>query len=144
MPVIPHDLAAVTRGHAALLGLVNAQRQQLGLAALAGDARLAAAAIGQAFDCASRNLLTHAGSDGSASADRIARMGLDFAAEGETAAEGQLTPEDAVSAWMQSPEHRAILTGDFRLFGAAFADRDDAGRLTRYWIADFATPAPAS
>ena len=133
-----YDLAAQGRCEQALVGLVNYQRHQAGLPPLIPDARLGAAAIGQAADCATRGALDHRGADGTWPADRLRRMAVADVADAEDAAAGQVTPEQTVADWMASPGHRAAILGDSTHFGAGFCDRVEGGTLTRFWIADFA------
>jgi uncharacterized protein YkwD len=126
----PHDF---------LLALHNDARRAAGAGPLRPDARLSAAALGQARDCARRRVLTHYGSDGSGVGTRATRQGYAWSWVGENAAEGQRDAWAAVRGWMGSAGHRRnILNREFVDVGAAFAD---AGDGTRYWVVAFGRPA---
>lgn len=54
---------------------------------------------------------------------------------GENIADGQHTPTAVVSAWMNSPEHRAnIMNIEYRLLGVGFARSQDG---TEWWVQHF-------
>lgn len=149
-PTVPPSSTGDPQGLSArLLDAQNAERIRAGLPALVFDARLAAAALVQARDCARRDVLTHQGFDGSTSGQRIDRTGYSWSRASENAAQqpkappgwpgvDPRTPEWAVSGWMQSPGHRANLLGPYVHAGGAFADAING---TRYWVCDYATPS---
>lgn len=140
----PEQFAAV---NARMVSLHNDERSRNGLAPLSPDGRLAMAALLQARDCARRNLLTHTGSDGSDSGQRLTRAGYAWSRAAENAAQqpqapagwpGDVrTPEWAMDGWMQSPGHRANILGPYTQMGAGWADAADG---TRYWVVDFGSP----
>lgn len=121
-----------------VFALTNAERQKVGLKALAWDTRIAAAAQKFAEDMKARNYYSHTGQDGSLPWDRMAREGYRGAAMGENIARGFTTPSMAVSAWMGSPGHRA------NILNAAY-DATGVGQAGTIWVQDFGgggTPAP--
>lgn len=147
-PTANPTAAEFAKANAELVELHNAERSRAGLAGLAPDGRLASAALGQARDCAGRDLLTHTGSDGSDCGTRIARAGYGFTRCAENAARqpqappgwpgGDVrTPGRAMAGWMDSPGHRANVLGPYARMGAGWADSADG---TRYWVVDFASP----
>ncbi len=95
-----------------VLRLVNAEREKEGLSPLkyysqgqsAGDIR--ATEIETLFD--------HTRPDGTSCFTALDQLHIHYWAAGENIAMGHRTPEDVVTAWMNSPGHRAnILNNDF-------------------------------
>jgi uncharacterized protein YkwD len=82
-------------------------------------------------------MISHTGTDGSAPADRIRRVGYGPGRTGENCAEGQWTVGEVMKGWMKSPGHRANILARYTEMGAAWA-RDDQGTI--YWCVDFGTP----
>jgi uncharacterized protein YkwD len=110
---------------AATLCLINVQRTQNGLAALAANSVLQSAALEHSQDMVNNNFFSHDSSSGEDFEDRILRFNyappnVQWVA-GENIAWGTLslsTPDSIVVSWMNSPEHRAnILSGDFKELG---------------------------
>ena len=117
---------------------INAERRRYGLVALGLDSRLNAAAQNHANDMAARNRMTHTGSDGSNGGTRITRAGYRWSSWGENVAYGYTTARSVVSAWLQSPPHRAnMLNGGFRHMGLGVAR---AANGTMYWCLVLASP----
>lgn len=108
-----------------LLAAVNAARGAEGLAPLAANARLDAAACRQAKDLGGRALhdvesLSHQGGDGSTLGDRLRDAGYAFRAAAENLAAGVADPDETVRLWLASEGHRRnILTPGFREAGIA-------------------------
>lgn len=121
---------------AAMIDLMNTARRQNGLAALAADARLAAAAAKHARWMADHRTLSHGETGGGSFVDRIAAEGFRPGSVAENIAEGQATAEAAFAAWMASPGHRANILGRYASVGTGSAN-DGLG--TMYWCADFGT-----
>jgi uncharacterized protein YkwD len=108
--------------------------------ALKPSAVLASAAAAHARDMAEHAELTHAGSDGSKPADRIARAGYEWRASGENVASGQRDAGAVVAAWLKSPGHCAnIMEPNFTEMGVAFVQVPGANPNI-YWAQSFATP----
>ena len=113
-----------------VIDLTNAERAKQGLASLKANAELNRAADEHAEDMATQDYFSHTGLDGSSPGDRMADEGYQTRAWGENIAWGQKTPEAVVSAWMNSPGHRAnILNGNFTEIGVGFDDD--------YWVQNF-------
>jgi uncharacterized protein YkwD len=113
-----------------VLGMVNNARRNAGLAPVAWDARVAAAAQTHSVDMAAINRLTHAGSDGSDAGDRLVRAGFEWRAWGENVAAGQSSVQSAFDAWMGSAGHRARILDSFTVIGLGAA-KGSSG--TMYW-----------
>ena len=102
--------------------LVNAQRAAHGLAPLRPNRRLRLAAEAHGADMVSHSFFAHVSPFSGAITDRARRAGYlagtrDWSLGEDIAwGEGDLsTPESIVTAWMNSPAHRAvILDGEFR------------------------------
>ena len=93
-----------------------------------------------AGDMAHYNYFGHTGRDGSNPADRVLRAGYQYRATGENIAAGQMKPEDAMAAWIKSPDHCAnLMNSAFTEMGVAFAvdPRSDMGV---YWTQTFGRP----
>ena len=100
---------------------------------------LAAASRLHAEDMARNNYFSHSGRDGSDPAQRVERAGYKYRSTGENIAAGQMNPEDAVAAWIKSPEHCAnVMNPAFTEMGVAYAvdSRSDMGV---YWTQVFGT-----
>ena len=118
----PEALGAVAE---AALCLLNGERADHGLAPLAPNDSLRAAAAAYAQDLVAGSYFSHTGRDGSDVYDRIERAGyLERAggwALGENLAWGTgvlATPASIMQAWMNSPGHRAnILNPSYREIG---------------------------
>jgi uncharacterized protein YkwD len=109
----------------ATLCLLNGERADRGLAPLAPNGRLAAAATAYAQDLVAGSYFSHTGRDGSGVADRIERSGYLPRGAGWMLGEnlawgtgGLATPGAIMQAWMNSPGHREnVLNPGFREIG---------------------------
>jgi uncharacterized protein YkwD len=143
-PALDADAAAIR-----VLDLVNAARAQArrcgrddyaAAEPLTLDAALGRAAAEHASDMARRGELTHRGSDGSTSGERITRAGYAWRAAGENVAAGQRDADAVVAAWLASPGHCATLMGPyFTQMGVAFALAPSQNPEI-YWAQEFAAP----
>jgi uncharacterized protein YkwD len=119
---VPGSLGAVAE---ATLCLLNGERADHGLAPLAGNERLGAAASAYAQDLVAGSYFSHTGRDGSGVRERIERAGYLPADRGWRIGEnlawgtGALAlPGAIVQAWMNSPGHREnILNPSYREVG---------------------------
>ena len=103
-----------------VLDLVNAERANYGLQPLVmGDAKLTAAAQHRAEEIATVN--SHVRPNGSKWYTVLSEYGVTDAAAGENAAWGSVSPEEVVTAWMNSEGHRAnILDPEARAMGVGY------------------------
>lgn len=122
---------AVDAAAQALFSAVNAERSRVGLPALAWSAGATAAAQGHAADIASRDRLTHTGSDGSNAGTRLQRAGVAPTAWAENIAAGYRDAAEVAAAWMASPGHRANMVGNYRYAGIGVAASASG---TPYWV----------
>ncbi|MFB6616120.1 CAP domain-containing protein [Streptomyces sp. NPDC056367] len=118
---------------AAVLALVNQERAMAGCGPVRANPPLAT--IAQAFskDMATRGFFDHTDPDGLGPWDRAAKAGVGGLG-GENIARGQGDAQSVMTAWMNSPGHKAnILNCEFRTLGvgAYFADGGP------WWTQDF-------
>ena len=120
-----------------VVNLVNQERSKAGCGPLKVDSRLITAARGHSKDMATRGYFSHTTPEGVTSSQRVTRAGYRWQLVGENIAAGQTTPAAVMTAWMNSPGHRAnILNCKFRDIGVGVAT-NGAGR--RYWTQNFGT-----
>lgn len=120
----------------ATICLVNQQREQAGLAPLVGEVHLQTAAEQKATDMAQNQYFDHTSPSGVTFAQRLLSCGYVPADTGYSVGENlawgtnsDATPANIVTAWMNSPEHRA------NILDASFQDTG---------LAVYPAPAPAS
>jgi uncharacterized protein YkwD len=129
----PAAPAGATADEAAVLQLVNVQRSAAGCRALTWDARLTALARAHSADMRGRHFFDHSNPDGLSPFDRAAAAGI-TTMRAENIAMGQPTPAAVMTAWMNSPGHRAnILDCSLRTLGVGVAD----GAGGPWWTQDF-------
>lgn len=112
--------------------LTNQQRVQQGLLPLALNLTLNDVAEKHSQDMATRNYFSHQGLDGSQPWDRMRADGYSYSRAAENIAFGQPTPQEVVTAWMNSPGHRQnILDPNLKDIGV--------GYYNGYWTQNFGT-----
>jgi len=89
---------------------VNAVRQAAGAPPVALNAELTAAAATHSRDMSVQNRPWHFGSDGSSPLDRVRRVGYRGELLGENISETYETELETLSAWLESPDQRDIIT----------------------------------
>lgn len=128
---ISADLAASYENQ--VIELTNAQRAAVGCRPLHLDARLQAAAIAHSVDMRERGYFAHNTPDGVTPWTRMADAGY-TTPSAENIAMGQATPQDVVTAWMNSPGHRAnILSCSSKAIGVGV----QFGPGGPWWTQDF-------
>lgn len=116
-----------------VLSQINATRAANGCGPVAANPQLTAAAARHANDVLENGAVGHTGSDGSSVVQRVTDAGYaPYAAVGEvvfwgTGSSG--SPAAAVTWWMNSPGHRAIIT-DCELTDAGFSAVRGGNKLT--------------
>jgi len=140
------DPAAVARRVLELVNAARAESRRCGrdrfepVAPLAMATALTAAASLHSLDMAARGELSHDGSDGSDSGERITRAGYTWQVSGENVASGQQDADSVVAAWLTSPGHCATLMDPrFTETGVAFALAPGKNPAV-YWAQEFAAP----
>ncbi|KAK9760335.1 hypothetical protein K7432_015751 [Basidiobolus ranarum] len=117
-----------------LLGLVNQERQKVGVPALSIDPRLMVAATRHTLYQAAVQRMTHDEPNRSLG-QRISETGYPWSNIGENVAAGFGDEVSVMNAWMNSPEHRSnILNPIFTQIGVAYDSRGS------YWTQEFGRP----
>ncbi|MDQ0169217.1 CAP domain-containing protein [Paenibacillus tundrae] len=110
--------------------LVNAERAKAGLNALTSDALLDKVAVAKAKDMSDNNYFAHQSPTYGSPFDMMKQFGVTYSYAGENIAQGQKTPQEVVTAWMNSEGHRAnILNKNFTQIGV--------GYYNGYWAQEF-------
>ena len=113
-----------------LLDIINTERANRKLNKLMEIPSLSCAAQNHSNDIGTRKACTHTGRDGSSFVTRVKRCGYNLTSGGEIVACGQTSPRAAVTAWLNSSGHRAImLDPGQKYFGA--------GWKNNYWTVVF-------
>ncbi|UPK41853.1 serine protease [Paenibacillus pabuli] len=115
---------------AQVVKLVNAERAKAGLGALASDALLDKVAVAKVKDMSNNNYFDHQSPTYGSPFDMMKQFGVTYSYAGENIAKGQKTPQEVVTAWMNSEGHRAnILSKNFTKIGV--------GYYNGYWAQEF-------
>jgi uncharacterized protein YkwD len=124
----------------AVLSEINATRAANGCGPVVANPQLTASAARQANDMLANGVQGHTGSDGSSFVQRVTDAGYtSYADLGEVVywGTGSLgNPATAVTSWMNSPGHRAIIT-DCGLTEAGFSAVSNGDKMTA--AGDFGT-----
>ena len=113
--------------------LTNVERENRGVPPLQWDNILGAAARAHTEDMVRNNFFSHTGSDHSNVGQRLTRAGFTWSRVAENIADGQQSPEEVISTWMNSPGHRAnILDPALTHIGVGFT--------ANKWTQKFGTP----
>ncbi|MFF0023068.1 CAP domain-containing protein [Streptomyces sp. NPDC005496] len=133
-PATPAGKVAETQKQ--VLKLVNQERRAAGCRPLVPNRSLSRAAQAYTSVMARAGVLSHTGPDGSTISTRAKKVGYEFSSLGENIARGQRSPQQVMSAWMNSSGHRRnILNCTFRDIGIGFV----ADRNGPWWTQDFGT-----
>jgi uncharacterized YkwD family protein len=104
-----------------VIDLTNAQRRQNGLPALKADSQLSSVAQRKAIDMQQNHYFSHTSPTYGSPFDMMRDFGVTYRSAGENIAQGQRTPQEVVTAWMNSPGHRAnILNRNYTNIGVGF------------------------
>ncbi|NRD78247.1 SCP-like extracellular protein [Bacillus sp. BRMEA1] len=104
-----------------VINLTNAQRSQNGLPALKADSQLSSVAQRKAIDMQQNHYFSHTSPTYGSPFDMMRDFGVTYRSAGENIAQGQRTPQEVVTAWMNSPGHRAnILNRNYTNIGVGF------------------------
>jgi uncharacterized protein YkwD len=122
-----------------VIALINTERANASLPALAESGSLATAARGHSVDMAVNNFMSHTGSNGSLLSDRLAAVGYSASAWAENVAAGYGTPADVIAGWMGSTGHRENILGPYTQIGVGYA-YCSGSQYGSYWTVDFGSP----
>lgn len=124
----PAPATAIANAPISLTGILNAtnaERVNVGLLPLANNSRLNIVATKRLDDMFTNQYFSHDAPDGTTYVDLIENVGYPYSRIGENIALGDFsTSAGIVTAWMNSPGHRAnMLNGNYTEIGVAVAKR---------------------
>ncbi|MFF3321002.1 CAP domain-containing protein [Streptomyces sp. NPDC002889] len=132
-PAAPTTPSAETTAEAAVLKLVNDEREKVGCSPVKADPGLAKLADAFSVDMAERGFFDHTNPDGATPWDRAAKAGVTNLG-GENIARGQADAAAVMDAWMNSEGHRQnILNCDYKTLGVGVFMGDGGP----WWTQDF-------
>jgi uncharacterized YkwD family protein len=110
--------------------LVNQERAKAGLGALESDSSLSAMALDKAKDMYNNHYFDHTSPTYGSPFDMMNSYGIRYSYAGENIAMGQRTPEEVMTAWMNSSGHRQnILNANYTKIGVAYYNGE--------WVQEF-------
>lgn len=116
----PGDDKAFALDPATAQQLINAYRTQKGLKPLRLNPKLADAALEHSTDLSKSDRISHYGSDGSDTWDRVRRTGYQARMTAENVGTGQSSLKEVFRGWQNSPDHNAnLLLADAQEMGIA-------------------------
>ena len=127
--IYPDDILYIPAGdedslsdcEAEVVRLVNVQRENAGLKPLAADAELSYIARLKSQDMHDNGYFSHTSPTYGSPFQMMKDFGVSYRSAGENIAMGQRTPSEVVTAWMNSPGHRAnILSASFTRIGVGY------------------------
>lgn len=132
------NIQDVKTQEAEVLRLVNIERSKSGLRPLSMNWELSRIARYKSQDMINKNYFSHISPTYGSPFNMMENFGLKFSAAGENIAMGQKTPAEVVTAWMNSPGHRAnILNTSYTQLGVGLA-KSSSGVC--YWTQMFIKP----
>jgi uncharacterized YkwD family protein/spore coat assembly protein SafA len=118
--------------------LVNAERAKQGLQPLTENWQLSRVARYKSADMAAKNYFSHTSPTYGSPFRMMESFGIKYSSAGENIAYGQKTPEQVMTAWMNSPGHRSnILSPSYSQIGVGYATNKSG---TPYWTQMFIRP----
>jgi len=137
--VLGDSTAAITISD--LLKYTNLQREANGLPPLTLNPELTHAAQLKANDMFAKDYWAHVSPDGTTPWVWIRDSGYDYLYAGENLARGFTSSSDVVTAWMNSPEHRAnMLSPNYTDIGFAIQSGTLTGTDTTLVVQEFGSP----
>lgn len=125
--------AVATSAQAAVLALVNQEREKVGCSPVTASAPLTSLAQNFSDDMAARGFFDHTDPDGRTPWDRASKAGVQGLG-GENIARGQADAQAVMDSWMNSAGHRAnILNCDYKTLGVGV----HFGSGGPWWTQDF-------
>lgn len=118
---IPEKDQAVLDYEKEVVRLVNKERASRGLSTLTMDWQLSRVARYKSQDMHDKNYFSHTSPTYGSPFDMMSDFGISYRSAGENIAMGQKTPQEVVTAWMNSSGHRAnILNASFTKIGVGY------------------------
>lgn len=129
--------ASLDAVEAEVLDLINAHRQENGLAPLANASTLNISSHNHSQDMAENGYFSHTSLDGSSPFDRMRDAGYSCGTMGENIAAGQTSAQQVFEGWMNSPGHNAnMLNPNFEAVGIGLVSAPDSP-YGYYWTTNF-------
>ncbi|KAA0547662.1 hypothetical protein FZW96_10830 [Bacillus sp. BGMRC 2118] len=105
-----------------VVDLTNRERTNNGLPPIAADTELQKAAQMKSDDMATNNYFSHTSPNYGSPFDMLKSLGIEYKVAAENIAQGQRSPQEVVTAWMNSEGHRKnILNKDITHIGVGHA-----------------------
>lgn len=121
--------------------LVNAYRAQKGLGPVQLSPQLESAALAHSKDLAQSDRISHYGSDGSDTWDRVRRAGYEARVTAENVGTGQRSLNEVFRGWQNSPDHNAnLLLPDAEEMGIAMVN-EPGTQFKTFWTLVLGAPA---
>ena len=115
-----------------VIRLVNEHRAKNGLMPLTADAKLSYIARLKAIDMRDKKYFSHTSPTYGTPFQMMKDFGITYRSAGENIAMGQRTPSEVVTAWMNSPGHRAnILNASYTKIGVGYVSDGNC------WVQEF-------
>lgn len=128
-PVVQGELSQFEQE---VIELTNAERSKHGLAPLQADEELSNVARDKSKDMLANNYFDHTSPTYGSPFDMMRSYGVTYQSAGENIAKGQRTPQEVVTAWMNSQGHREnILNGNYTHIGVGHVEQGN------YWTQMF-------
>jgi uncharacterized protein YkwD len=113
--------------------LINSYRAQNGLPPLRLNPELSAAARAHSQDLSSNDRISHFGSDGSDTLERVRRAGYNPRLTAENVGTGQNSLQEVIEGWKNSRDHNAnLLLADAEEMGMAMVHNPDT-KFKTFW-----------
>ncbi|KIL40973.1 hypothetical protein SD70_10135 [Gordoniibacillus kamchatkensis] len=113
-----------------VVSLVNQERAKAGLKPLASNKALSAMALDKAKDMYDNHYFDHTSPTYGSPFDMMTSYGISYSYAGENIAMGQRTPQEVMTAWMNSSGHRAnILNPHYTQIGVGYYNHE--------WVQEF-------
>lgn len=138
------ELTSILEG---LLAETNLVRSNHDAPPLRLSLKLGEAAQDHAEDMVARDYFAHTSPDGASTiSSRIDEVNYDFSAAGENLAAGFNSPQEVVTAWLNSPSHREnLLDPDFVDVGfGLFLDPVSDTEFDSYWVQNLGRPTDSN
>ncbi|MFF3021389.1 CAP domain-containing protein [Gottfriedia sp. NPDC057948] len=126
-PSTPANSASLSAYESKVVDLTNAERTKAGLKPFTVNATLSKTARLKSQDMTDKNYFDHTSPTYGSPFDMMKQFGITYSYAAENIAKGQKTPEEVVTAWMNSAGHRAnILNPNLTQIGVGYDSRSNA------------------
>ncbi|PEL10796.1 hypothetical protein CN601_12310 [Bacillus sp. AFS017336] len=121
------NTASLSAYESKVVELTNAERTKAGLKPFTVNATLSKTARLKSQDMTDKNYFDHNSPTYGSPFDMMKQFGITYSYAAENIAKGQKTPEEVVTAWMNSAGHRAnILNPNLTQIGVGYDSRSNA------------------